>query len=78
MICSTKTLYKKYGRIIVTTKVISHSRCGHICVSDSGKNNTCPVLDFKFIALSHNTIRGAAGAAVLNAELIYKKGLLPG
>ncbi len=41
-----------------------------------GRLQECPVLDFKFIALSHNTIRGAAGAAVLNAELIYKKGLL--
>ncbi|MCB1191413.1 MAG: aspartate-semialdehyde dehydrogenase [Leptospiraceae bacterium] len=33
------------------------------------------VLDFKYVLLSHNTIRGAAGAAILNAELIYKKGL---
>lgn len=41
-----------------------------------GRLQECPVLDFKFIALSHNTIRGAAGAAILNAELIYKKGLL--
>ncbi|MCK5345439.1 MAG: aspartate-semialdehyde dehydrogenase, partial [Candidatus Heimdallarchaeota archaeon] len=30
----------------------------------------------KFTSLSHNTIRGAAGASVLNAELMYKKGLL--
>jgi aspartate-semialdehyde dehydrogenase len=28
------------------------------------------VLDFRFVALSHNTIRGAAGAAILNAELL--------
>ncbi|MBN2279014.1 MAG: aspartate-semialdehyde dehydrogenase [Candidatus Marinimicrobia bacterium] len=41
-----------------------------------GRLQPCPVLDFKFIALSHNTVRGAAGAAILNAELIYKKGLL--
>jgi aspartate-semialdehyde dehydrogenase len=34
----------------------------------------CPVLDFKFRLLSHNTIRGAAGAAILNAELLYRKG----
>jgi aspartate-semialdehyde dehydrogenase len=32
------------------------------------------VLDFRFIALSHNTIRGAAGAAILNAELLAAKG----
>lgn len=35
-----------------------------------------PVLDFRFVALSHNTIRGAAGAAVLNAELLLAKGYL--
>ena len=28
------------------------------------------VLDYRFVALSHNTIRGAAGAAILNAELL--------
>ena len=32
------------------------------------------VLDFKFVALSHNTVRGAAGGAVLTAELLAKKG----
>jgi aspartate-semialdehyde dehydrogenase len=36
----------------------------------------CKVLDFKFRVLSHNTIRGAAGAAILNAELLYKKGMI--
>lgn len=41
-----------------------------------GRLRTCPVLDYKFIALGHNTIRGAAGAAVLNAELMYSEGLL--
>jgi aspartate-semialdehyde dehydrogenase len=34
------------------------------------------VLDFRFVALSHNTIRGAAGAAVLNADLLLAKGYL--
>jgi aspartate-semialdehyde dehydrogenase len=41
-----------------------------------GRLRACPVLDYKFIALGHNTIRGAAGAAVLNAELMYHEGLL--
>jgi aspartate-semialdehyde dehydrogenase len=41
-----------------------------------GRLRPCPVLDFKFIALGHNTIRGAAGAALLNAELMYREGLL--
>ena len=36
----------------------------------------CRVLDYKFRLLSHNTIRGAAGAAILNAELLYKRGLI--
>jgi aspartate-semialdehyde dehydrogenase len=34
------------------------------------------VLDYRFVALSHNTIRGAAGAAILNAELLIATGIL--
>lgn len=34
------------------------------------------VLDYRFVALSHNTIRGAAGAAILNAELLISAGYL--
>ena len=34
------------------------------------------VLDYRFVALSHNTIRGAAGAAILNAELLVAMGQL--
>jgi aspartate-semialdehyde dehydrogenase len=41
-----------------------------------GPVSPCSVLDYKFRLLSHNTIRGAAGAAILNAELMYRKGLL--
>jgi aspartate-semialdehyde dehydrogenase len=41
-----------------------------------GRLRACPVLDYKFVALSHNTVRGAAGAAVLNAELIHSEGML--
>ncbi len=36
----------------------------------------CPLLDWKFTALGHNTVRGAAGASVLNAEYAAAKGLL--
>lgn len=39
-----------------------------------GRLRPCPVLDWKFIVLAHNTIRGAAGAAVLNAELLAAGG----
>jgi aspartate-semialdehyde dehydrogenase len=41
-----------------------------------GRLRHCAVLDYRFICLSHNTIRGAAGAALLNAELAYAHGLL--
>ena len=41
-----------------------------------GRLRPCPVLDYKFVALGHNTVRGAAGAAVLNAELMKAEGWL--
>ncbi|HYM26011.1 MAG TPA: aspartate-semialdehyde dehydrogenase [Vicinamibacterales bacterium] len=41
-----------------------------------GRLRRCPVLGYKFVALGHNTIRGAAGAAILNAELMRCQGLL--
>jgi aspartate-semialdehyde dehydrogenase len=41
-----------------------------------GRLRKCPVLDYKFVALGHNTVRGAAGAAVLNAELMKVQGLI--
>jgi aspartate-semialdehyde dehydrogenase len=41
-----------------------------------GRLRPCGVLDWKFTVLSHNTIRGAAGAAILNAELLKAKGYL--
>jgi aspartate-semialdehyde dehydrogenase len=41
-----------------------------------GRLRPCPVFDWKFVALGHNTVRGAAGAAVLNAELMHSEGLL--
>jgi aspartate-semialdehyde dehydrogenase len=41
-----------------------------------GRLRPCTVFDWKFVALGHNTVRGAAGAAVLNAELMHSEGLL--
>jgi aspartate-semialdehyde dehydrogenase len=41
-----------------------------------GRLRDCPVFHYKFVALSHNVLRGAAGAAVLNAELMQSEGLL--
>lgn len=41
-----------------------------------GRLRDCPVFHYKFTALSHNVLRGAAGAALLNAELMQSEGLL--
>ncbi len=41
-----------------------------------GRVRPCEVLDVKLVALVHNTLRGAAGGAVLNAELLVRQGLL--
>ena len=38
-----------------------------------GRLRECPLFDYKFVVLSHNTIRGAAGCAILNAELLVEK-----
>ncbi|UCC87360.1 MAG: aspartate-semialdehyde dehydrogenase [Anaerolineales bacterium] len=41
-----------------------------------GRVRPCEVFDIKFLALGHNTIRGAAGASVLNAELMLAQGMI--
>ncbi len=41
-----------------------------------GRLRMAEVFDISFVAMAHNTIRGAAGGAILNAELLYKKGIL--
>ena len=40
----------------------------------AGRLREDTLYDYKFVGLSHNTLRGAAGGAVLNAELLYKEG----
>ena len=49
---------------------------GHGMTTTVGRLRPCGVLDWKFTVLSHNTIRGAAGAALLNAELLKVQGYL--
>jgi len=44
-----------------------------VCI---GRLRPCNLLDWRFTVLSHNTIRGAAGAAILNAELLHSQGYL--
>ena len=41
-----------------------------------GRVRACPVLQTRFVALGHNTVRGAAGAAILNAELMHAEKVL--
>lgn len=42
-----------------------------------GRVRPCPLMGIKFVVLGHNTVRGAAGASILNAELFREEGLLP-
>jgi aspartate-semialdehyde dehydrogenase len=49
---------------------------GRGMASTVGRLRECSLLDWKFVVLSHNTIRGAAGAAVLNAEVLALLGKL--
>lgn len=53
-----------------------HANLGSGMTVSIGRLRPCEVLDFKFVALVHNTVRGAAGGAVLNAELLAHKGYL--
>ncbi len=41
-----------------------------------GRLRPCSVLDYKFVLLGHNTLRGAAGATLLNAELLVARGFV--
>jgi aspartate-semialdehyde dehydrogenase len=43
-----------------------------------GRLRRCPLLDFRFVALVHNTLRGAAGGALLLGELALSRGLVAG
>ena len=49
---------------------------GHGMTTTIGRLRPCSLLDWKFTLLSHNTVRGAAGAALLNAELLAAQGKL--
>ena len=42
-----------------------------------GRVRVCPLMGIKFVVLGHNTLRGAAGASILNAELLNAQGMLP-
>jgi len=41
-----------------------------------GRVRSDPMLDLRLVAMGHNTVRGAAGASILNAELMFARGLI--
>ena len=51
---------------------------GHGMTVTVGRIRPCEVLSTRFVVLGHNTVRGAAGAAILNAELMRADGLIDG
>ncbi|GIV62262.1 MAG: aspartate-semialdehyde dehydrogenase [Rhodothermaceae bacterium] len=53
-----------------------HAELGRGMTVSVGRIRPCEVMDVKFVALVHNTLRGAAGGAVLNAELLVRQGYL--
>ncbi len=50
---------------------------GNGMATTAGRLRPCPIFGYKFVALSHNTIRGAAGCSILNAELLVSEGYIP-
>ncbi|HPF14801.1 MAG TPA: aspartate-semialdehyde dehydrogenase, partial [Planctomycetota bacterium] len=54
---------------------VQHKNLDHGMSVVIGQLRPCPVLDWKFTLLSHNTLRGAAGGAILIAEIAIRNGL---
>lgn len=51
---------------------------GRGMMTSIGRLRECPILGYKFAALSHNTVRGAAGCSIMNAELLAVSGYIEG
>ncbi len=51
---------------------------GRGMMTSIGRLRDCPILGYKFAALSHNTVRGAAGCSIMNAELLAVEGYIEG
>jgi aspartate-semialdehyde dehydrogenase len=66
----------KYSAVADRPQPRFDADCGHGMTATVGRLRPCGVLDWKFTVLSHNVIRGAAGAALLNAELLKAQGYL--
>ncbi len=53
-----------------------HRNLDKAMAASVGRLRSCPLFDYKFVVLSHNTVRGAAGGTILIAELLKSKGYL--
>ncbi|HEY4034057.1 MAG TPA: aspartate-semialdehyde dehydrogenase [Ktedonobacteraceae bacterium] len=65
-----------YRREIDRPQTLHDRDAGDGMTTSIGRLRRCPILSYKFVVLAHNTIRGAAGGSVLNAELCLSKGLI--
>jgi len=65
-----------YRREIDRPQTLHDRDAGDGMTTTIGRLRRCPILSYKFVMLAHNTIRGAAGGSVLNAELCLSKGLI--
>ncbi len=66
-----------YRREIDRPQTLRDRDAGNGMTVSIGRLRRCPILSYKFVVLGHNTIRGAAGGSILNAELFVRKNLLP-
>ena len=65
-----------YRREVDRPQTLHDRDAGDGMTASIGRLRRCPILGCKFVVLAHNTIRGAAGGSVLNAELCLSKGLI--
>ncbi|MEO1443895.1 MAG: aspartate-semialdehyde dehydrogenase, partial [Chloroflexota bacterium] len=66
----------QYLRQIDRPQIRRDRDAGAGMMTSIGRLRVCDVLDYKFTTLSHNTIRGAAGCSILNAELMAVRGYI--
>ncbi len=66
----------QYRREIDRPQTLRDRDAGQGMTVSLGRLRHCPILGYKFVMLGHNTIRGAAGGSVLNAELCVSKGMI--
>jgi aspartate-semialdehyde dehydrogenase len=65
-----------YRQEIDRPQTLRDRDAGHGMTVTLGRLRPCPLFSYKFVMLGHNTIRGAAGGSILNAEWCVSKGLL--